>query len=477
MNVRLRHLASLLAGMIFFSNLSLAVCPGSSHQTSLAGYALSPDATRIAAIAEDGALFWWDVASGKRTQLAECVQPEVFDHPILFSPDSTRLAIALGSGVQIFNISTGNVIARLTSPKLKEIYNIIFSGDGRQLAESFDAGAVVWDINSQAEIASMPANPIRNALALTRDGALLALGCWDGLELWTVNAKGGVRRFAGGVHVESAIFAHHDQWIVALTATALPPQPKQRVQKYKREITVWDIASGNKLKTLTADAEPDELRFGLTSGGPHLLLATDFKGHLREWNLDSGELTATWETSSGHPSADGKLLLREGSAAGRLELWKIGSPDEQARSFGYKSPLCAESFADDKGNVKFEALFVADGFSDNEQPFGSSVIHGYLAQDCTRVNITRLSFKTEERARQKLDHAVAQAIEVVEKGPPKDYWQQVFLGERRVLRFPGRSQTLGPFAVIWLEGTSLFEIDSSSLLVALAMEKQALEKR
>jgi hypothetical protein len=98
-NATLRHLPGLLVGIIFFAKLSSAVCPGSSHQTGLAGYALSPDAKRIAAIAKDGALFWWDAASGKRTKLLECVTTEGFDHPILFGPDSDRLAIALGSGV------------------------------------------------------------------------------------------------------------------------------------------------------------------------------------------------------------------------------------------------------------------------------------------------------------------------------------------------------------------------------------------
>ena len=203
MNITFLRSLHLLAGIIFFSNLSLAVCLGSSHQTSLVGYALSPDATRIAAIAEDGALFWWDVASGKRTQLAECIHPEVFDHPILFSPDSARLAVVLWSGIQVFDISTGNVIARLTSLELNDepndIYNVIFSGDGRRLAASYQAGAVVWEIESEAVIASIPAHPSRDALALTHDGALLALGCHDGVELWLVTAKGPsrVRRLAG----------------------------------------------------------------------------------------------------------------------------------------------------------------------------------------------------------------------------------------------------------------------------------------
>ncbi len=464
-----------MAGIIFFSNLSLAVCLNSSHQTSLAGYGLSPDATRIAAIAEDGVLFWWDVASGKRTQLAECLQPELFNHPILFSPDSSRLAVALWSEIRVFDVSKGNVIARLTSLELNEIDNITFSGDGRRLAASYQAGAVVWEIESQAVVASIPVRPSRNALALTHDGALLALGCHDGVELWLLSAKGPsrVRRLAEGVTVESILFAHEYQWIVALTATALPPQPKQRVQTFKREIAVWDIASGNKLKTLTTDAELVELRFGLTGGGSHLLLATDFKDRLRVWDLDSGELKATWETSSGHPSADGKLLLRQGGDPGRLELWEIGSPDERARAFVYKSPLCAESFADEKGDVKFEALFIADGTSADDEPFGSYSTQVFVAQDCTRVDVARLSFKTEERSRKELDREVSRAIEVLEKSD----WRQMSSGERRVLRFPRRSSGLGSFVVIWLTGTSMMEITSSSLPVALAMEKQVLGKR
>ena len=96
MNATLRYLPNLLVGIIFFAKLSSAVCPGRSHQTGLAGCALSPDAKRITAIADDGALFWWDVASGKRTQLVDCVTPDGFDHPILFGPDSDQLAIALG---------------------------------------------------------------------------------------------------------------------------------------------------------------------------------------------------------------------------------------------------------------------------------------------------------------------------------------------------------------------------------------------
>jgi WD40 repeat protein len=132
-----------------------AVCPGSLHRTSVSGYALSPDATRIAAVADDGTVFWWDVASGKRAELMECAKPGIFDSPILFSPDSARLAVVVYGAIHIFEISSGRVIARLTSLKLQNIQDIVFSGDGRRLAASHDEGVDVWEIASVVYLKSL----------------------------------------------------------------------------------------------------------------------------------------------------------------------------------------------------------------------------------------------------------------------------------------------------------------------------------
>lgn len=475
MKLMLRHTLGILVGILLFSNVSSGVCPGSSHRTTLAGYALSADATRIAAIADDGSLFWWDVDSGRRTQLQECVHPEVMDHPILFSPDSARLAVAVGSAVHIFDLSTGKVIGRLTSSKLGRIYQISFSQDGRRLATSGEGGVFVWEIENQAELALIPMQSDCNGVSLDRDGSNLALGCRNGLQLRNLGG-GPARSFVDHVEVESVLFVNQDRWIVGVTATPLPAQPKQRLQSYRREIVIWDSATGKKLNTFKTDTEVGQLRFGLTIGGPDVLLASDFEDHLFEWNLDSGELKATWKTTAGHPSADGRLLLRNGITPGQLELWEIGSPEARARSFLYKSPLCAKTFADENGKVKFDPLFFADGFSDDSQSFGSFNSQGYVAQDCTPVFVTRSAHKTEERAGQEVKRLIAQATEVLYNGPLENSRHQLFPAERTVLRFPPKGG-IGSFAVLRREGPALVEISSSSLSVALALEEQFFDKR
>jgi|SRR5215831_3872497 len=129
----------------------VAACPDALHKTGIAGYALSPDGAHIAAIAEDGALFVWNVAGGRRIQMMECVTPEDFGHPILFGPDSTQFAIKIYGAVQIYEVPSGRVLARLTSLKQKSIKNLVFSGDGLRLAAADQDGATVWDTETQAE--------------------------------------------------------------------------------------------------------------------------------------------------------------------------------------------------------------------------------------------------------------------------------------------------------------------------------------
>jgi WD40 repeat protein len=467
----LKRFAVLLIGTISLSSFSFAVCSGHSHQTSLAGYALSPDAARVAAIADDGTLFWWDVASGKRTELMECVTTQEFEHPILFSPDSKRLAVVVNGAVYVFDVSTGSVVARLTNVKTQEIYNITYSADGRRLAAGNEEGAVVWDVGNQSELFALVKKHNHRALALNHDGSSLALAGTDGIEIWTV-ARLMVEpriRLEKDRPVERLLFIDGTQELAAVEATQLPPEPKQKFVKFKREVVLWNYVTGQKLKTFEGNL--GELRFPLAIGNRNSLFAVDYHDHLFVWNIDSGKLIATWDTSSGHPSVDGRFLLRETEQPGRLDLWEIGSTDEQAKSFVYRSPLCGEPLSG-AAKLKFQPTFIADGESEEDASFGSLNILGYVAQDCTTVGFSRSTFNSPERAKREFDDQAAHAAEILETGPPKGLWAETFSGSRMVVRFAGRHSGPGTYVLMSVKGSSFCEISSLSLAAVLAFEKQ-----
>jgi hypothetical protein len=204
------------------------------------------------------------------------------------------------------------------------------------------------------------------------------------------------------------------------------------------------------------------------------LIAVDYSDYLRLWDLGSGELSETWETPSGHPSADGKLFLREGGAPGRLELLEIGGADESVRAFEYRSPLCAERFTGEiaENKVKFEGLAMFDGRNDDDEWWSGS---SYIAQDCTPIASTHSKFKSQERAEQVLNGRAAQATEILEKRSVQKPSAAVFLGERIVARFANKHSPNGTFRILWVEDNYLCEITSSSLPLALAMERQRLQ--
>ena len=315
------------------------------------------------------------------------------------------------------------------------------------------------------------------ALTLSHNGTLLAVNGRNGIELWDLRT-GTMKRevkLEEKQAAESLIFVEKDRWIAVATATTLPVEsPKQKSYKYRHEVGIWSTASGKFVKSMRGQTEAP--RFPISAAPPHALLSVDYEDTLRIWNLKTGQLEASWATPPGHPSGDGKLLLREGTAPGRLELWKIGSPDSEAREFVYRSPLCAEPFVGGRDDRKpeFKGLITANGWIENDETFTRV---SYVAPDCSLVDTTLSDFKTPEGATQYLERLAAKAAEVIETGLPKDAWERVFLGKRMVVRFAGRRSSPGLFVVMWVEGRYFHQISSMSLPLALAMEREYFPKK
>ena len=477
MNLAVQWIYSLLFLFVFLTRTGFAACPG-IHQTDFVGYALSPNAARVAALAEDGTLFWWDVSSGKRMILLDCVPSSApFDQLLVFSPDSTRLAVQVHDSIQVFDLLSGTVIARLSNPKQKQYETFAFSGNGRRLAANDFDSVTVWDLESQTQLAFVTERMDGHTLALNQQGTVLATS-EDGIVLRDVGTTTVLRKIKLGERqsAERLLFVNEDRWIAALTAQTLPLEsPQQHLYKYRREIGLWNVVNGEKLPLR---AETEEIQYSLTLVRSHLLATTDYKGHLRFWDFETGALES-WDTPAGHPSSDGKLLLRPGGPPGRLELWEIGSPDEKARTFLYRSPNCAANLASGTpdGKPRFHELFIADGESEEGAGIGTFSTLGYVAQDCTPLNYSHWTYSSPERAKEEFDKTLSSAKEILENARSHDLSEDGSRGFRAVVRLAGKHSSSEGGAVIWTNGKTFAMISSSSLEAALTLEREFLEER
>jgi hypothetical protein len=467
----------LLAAFLVLSAFSgFAECSGASHDTSLVGFAISSDNSRIAVLARDGTLFLWNVQSGQRTVLMNCDAPGEFSTPITFSPDSTWLAVGesprtgadetdLNATVELFELGKS---PRYLSANVGNIESLAFSGNGRLLAIGGNNGVNLWSVAEGKKLLSLPHTRREPAPALNHDGSLLAVAA-DGIELWDTATAQRIRtiKLREKQWAESLSFAHDDQWIVGLLAEALPSQPKDRLRRYRRQLAVWDVALGSRLKTL--EGETDEAAYPLAVAGNTVYVSSD-ENKLQAWDMTTGRQLGNWDTRPGVVSADGKFFLRSTSPPGRLELWKIGATPDNFQAFEYRSPLCAPKFsigADGVPNeqIKFHMLAMFDGATDDHYGWSG---RNYVADDCTFVSLVHYYFPTLERARQELQRHLDRSGRIIEKGPPKGFWQRELLTERYVFALDSIT------VIAWLRGKDYYEISSASADIALEFEKQSL---
>jgi hypothetical protein len=449
-----------------------AACPAGSHLGDIDNFALSPDATKVAALAEDGTLLWWDTATGKRTQLMDCAGPAtMFENALVFSSDSSRLAVLVYDAIFIFELPGGDIVARLTGPELKNLRKIVFSGDGRRLAAGHEKGVTVWSVETQKELISIPERGTRMALAVNGDGSLVAYG--DIMDIGLVNGADG--KPVRTIHLPPPQFAEdllfEEGKLVAALARA-NGRVTQHVQEFDREIGIFDTATGNRVRTLEGQAEAAPFPMTLTKS--HMLFAFSFDGTMRSWDIQTGQLKTKFAVPPAYVSADGQFLLLHGRSLGTLALRRLmPSSTKELKSFVYESPVCnAGARTAPAGNQteipKFEMLFFADGPAHDGSMLGG---RGYVTADCVRFNTTHAEFPTEEAARNELHEELKEmTVGIVEQGPRQVYG--FVFGERALVRFPATEYEGEHVELLLTDHKHFYSISSSSLDLVLAPERK-----
>jgi len=192
--------------------------------------------------------------------------------------------------------------------------------------------------------------------------------------------------------------------------------------------------------------------------------------NLRQWDLKTGRLKATWETTPGYVGANGKFFLKEAGPPGHLELWKIGPPNKKLQTFEYRSPTCGPSILDaataDDGIDTFEVTWMGNGFTKDGYMLGLS---GWVARDCTEILRTNAYFNSAERAQEELQYDIQRANRIIRPEAAAGSVKNVLPGDKAVLVFVDAKSHLETMAVVWTDGNTYCKTSTLSLPVALRL--------
>jgi WD40 repeat protein/class 3 adenylate cyclase len=249
--------------------------------------AYSPDGTQLAVEAgKGGTIRLWDFESQEYVQTLVGHQGSISE--MSFSPDGKRLAtVGNNDGwVAVWDLDSGQPMTLTRG--LPELYTIMFSPDGSQVATSSSPvetdpekkGIHVWDAATGTELYTLT---ITDTLAVwvvrySPDGSLIAAGTQEGeVRIFDTSSRELVQTLSG-----------HTGLVVDLAFS--PDGERLASLSFDNTIKVWDLATGEELATLYGQ---EGRLSGLTFSpdGTRIVTVSD-NGTIRTFALSTEELVA-----------------------------------------------------------------------------------------------------------------------------------------------------------------------------------------
>ena len=246
--------------------------------------------------------------------------------PLAYSPDGTRLAVASGLGIWLYDAVT---LTKVDLLSLDTGGVVAFSPDWSTLARSrgYIYGAFeriwIWDLASGQE-ATLTGMDIVDCLAFSPDGSTLASGGWSA-QLWLWDLASSERKASLGGH--------------EVTVLCLAFSPDGSTLASGGEVyggaglRLWDFPSGQ-LKAKLPGHEVCVSSVGFSPDG-QMLASGGCDGKVRLWDAGSGQLKAILPGGGGVVysvafSPDGSVLASGsgeyiGDDYGTVLLWDAGS--------------------------------------------------------------------------------------------------------------------------------------------------------
>jgi WD40 repeat protein/uncharacterized caspase-like protein len=272
------------------------------------------------AVADNYLVRVWEVDSGK--QIASITVPNTGVYQeygggvfAAFSADGKRLATSgFGTQTYVWEVESGKQVQKMTG-RTNMAYAVAFSEDGTQLTSG---GRTRWDLRTGQGRRLSSSSTDKQLGMPSPDGKLIAMFAPNTSTVTIYDAASGKTlqtlsraNFDGGV--ERVRFSRDGRSLAVIYSNSQGVQHIGRLPS--TEVKIWDAVAGREIQTLQLSMSPVEADF--SSDGKMLATVTS-QGEITLWDVASGSRLRSLTTSAGQ-SFDPTSMMRNMPTPGQIQ--------------------------------------------------------------------------------------------------------------------------------------------------------------
>ncbi|MDE0400033.1 MAG: sigma-70 family RNA polymerase sigma factor [Candidatus Poribacteria bacterium] len=270
---------------------------------------------------------------------------------LAFSPDGNLLASADNEGtILLWHRSTG--AQKVLTRGLKWVSNLVFSPDGKTIASGRVGTIRFWDTITGEEkdaLTGLPENI--GDLSFSPDGKTIVSVTWSG-EICILDRITGEPQKTFAVPITDSVFS----------ITFSPDRNIVAIGSRDGNIYLSDLNTGKLMRKLTGHSV-DVQRVVFSPDGKTLASSSYIDETVRIWDVSTGKPRRTLTEHTGDIeglafSPDGKTLVSSGSGDGTIRFWDVRTGNQKHAVTGHADYVYSVAFNPDG---KFFASGYADG--------------------------------------------------------------------------------------------------------------------